>query len=356
MTDRDVTATAGAASAQAGVTIPTRWERRGLVLGRAADGWGSMVIGDPCLVRDEEHGTWRMFLFALPPGHGHAVCAGDPLDAGAWSFVGPLDFVNPEVLPDRGAYKPFVILDAERPGHAARIDGRYALLVVTDHRAKKVWRAWSTSLAGPWTLEDRVLLDTGAGDDFDAKHVDAVSAYWFRERGEILYFYMGYPRSAQIRTVSPYGSAQGAAVEKGGVMTKLGIVLEPAQQAGHWASGWVGGLQIFRGREHRWVGLANASPTAPMPNDDSLTGEEPPPSLGGFAICDEEFPVRGWRWCAQPIERIEDIPAAAVDAGESTNLWRHHALVLDDGRLAVFYNAGPYFEEQLFARVSRRNE
>jgi hypothetical protein len=338
----------------ASVAVPTAWERRGLILARRRDGWGSMVIGDPCIVRDEEHDLWRMFLFALPPGHGQALCEGDPLDAEAWTFAGPLDFLNPEVLPDRGAYKPFVVLDAARPGHAARIDGRYALLVVTDHRAKKVWRAWSASLAGPWTFEDRVLLDTGSAGEFDEKHVDAVSAYHFAERGEILYFYMGYPREAQLRAVSPYGSAQGLAVETvgSGVATKQGVLLEPEQTPGHWASGWVGGLQIFRGSPHRWIGLANASPTAPVPGDESLTGEEPAPSLGGFAFCDEEIPARGWHWCAQPIEWLEDIPAAAIAAGESTNLWRHHALVLEDGRLAVFYNAGPYFEEQLFARIS----
>ncbi len=313
-----------------------------------------MVMGDPCLVRDEDAGVWRMFLFALPPGHGHAVSAGDPLDAASWRFAGPLELTNPEVLPDGGAYKPFVVLDAGEPGRAAHIDGRYALLVVTDHRAKKVWRAWSHSLAGPWELEPRVLLDCGAGDDFDAKHVDAVSAWWFRERGEILYFYMGYPRSEQPRLQSPLGSAQGAAVEEvgTGLVRKLGVVLEPAQERQHWASGWVGGLQLFRGRDHRWIGLVNASPTAPVRGDESLTGEEPPPSLGGFAVCDEEVPTSGWRWCDEPIEWLESIPAEAVAAGESTNLWRHHALVLADGRLAVFYNAGPYFEEQLFARVS----
>jgi hypothetical protein len=109
---------------------------------------------------------------------------------------------------------------------------------------------------------------------------------------------------------------------------------------------------LLPGREHRWLGLANASPTAPRADDTSLASEEPPPSLGGFAVCDEEFPTSGWRWCDEAIERIDDIPEEARAAGEIVNLWRHFALVLDDGDILLFYNAGNYFEEKLFLRLA----
>jgi hypothetical protein len=347
------------------ISLHTRWRRAGTVLRRDdGGGWGSAVVGDPCVVRDDEAGVWRMFLFALPPGHGQAVCAGDPLDPSAWQFAGPLTFTNPDNLAGDGAFKPFVVLDASAPGRAARIGGRHALLVVTDSRAKVVQRAWSASLAGPWTLEPGVLIGRGNGADFDAQHVDAVSAYHFSERGEVLYFYMGTPLHPQPCALSPYGSSQGAAVERvagrardGGeaehapAVRKLGPILRPSGRAGHWAAGWVGGLQLLPGREHRWVAVVNASPTAPDPADTSLWREEPPPSLGGFAWCDEEWPVEGWRWADEPFERIEDVPAGARARGEGTNLWRHYALAAG-ARIGLFYNSGEYFAEQLYLKVA----
>lgn len=352
------------------IDIPGTWSRRGLVL-RGEDGaWGGFVIGDPCVVRDEEAGAWRMFLFALPPGHGQATCSGDPSDPAAWRFVGPLAFTNPEALGESSAFKPFVVQGAGRPGEAARIDGLYALLVVAGHDAKEVRRAWSRSLAGPWTLEDGPLIPRGSGDAFDARHTDAPSAFLFEDRGEILHFYMGYPLVPQPHPVSPLGSASGCAVERiedaaargraalagtpapPAVLHRTGPVLAPSDRAGHWASGWVGGLQILPGRRHRWIGLANASPTAPRADDESLSREEPPPSLGGFAVCDEEFPVQGWRWSDAPLEWTGDVPADALEAGEAVNFWRHFALPLAVGRLAVFYNAGDYFQEKLFLKVS----
>lgn len=333
-------------------------------------GWGGFVMGDPCVVRDEEAAAWRMFLFALPPGHGQATCAGDPADPEAWRFDGPLVFTNPEALGDSSAFKPFVVLDAARPGRAARLGGLHALLIVVGHETKQVRRAWSRSLAGPWTIEDGVLIPRGSGADFDAKHTDAPSAWLFEDRGEVLFFSMGYPEVAQPRPVSPLGSALGAAVEDAAAaaargmatltgsalppltLRKLGPVLEPAGTPGHWASGWVGGLQLLPGREHRWIGLANASPTPPRADDDRLSREEPPPSLGGFAVCDEDFPVTGWRWLDAPLEQVADVPPAAREAGEAVNFWRHHALPLDDGRVLLFYNAGDYFQEKLFLKVS----
>ncbi len=337
--------------------IPTRWEHGGLVLARTSSGAGSRVVGDPCIVRDERVGGWRMVLFCSPPGHAQAVCRSiSDVGPGTWEFLGPLTFTNPQDGGDGATHKPYIVQDAWRPNHAARIGGRYMLVSVSytgTPRHKYVHRAWATDLAGPWTWDAEPLIPAGGPGEFDEKHTDAVSGIYFPEKDECVYFYMGYPRAVQTRAISPFGSAQGVAVER---MTernlrKLGVILPPQQQAGHWASGWVGGLQVVPGKQHRWIALANASPTAPVPDqDDSISREEPPPSLGGWAYCDEPYPVKGWRWSDRPLEWIEDLPPHAIANGEGVNLWRHYLLMLPDGRAAVFYNSGPYGREQLYVK------
>src|SRR5579884_1457758 len=320
----------------AGFKIPNAWTRKGAVIERQKIGNGTGVCGDPCIVWDPDIQGWRMVFFCSPPGHAQAICTNrDNLGPGQWKFEGPLPVTNPEVIGGIGGFhKPFIVMDPNRPNQAAKIDGRYCLLVVNFKDGhKEITRGWSEKLAGPWTFESSPIIPVGAENDFDAKHTDAVTGYYFPERKEFLYFYMGYPRHAQPRKISPFGSAQAVATQKLGekVATKLGIILEPCQEKGHWASGWVGGLQLLRGAEHKWVAVVNASPTAPDPGKKAVWTEEPPPSLGGFAWCDEDWPVRGWHFAPQPIEWIQDIPKSALDAGEGYNLWRQFIHVLPDG-------------------------
>jgi hypothetical protein len=300
-----------------------------------------------------------MFLFADPPGHAQATCVSqEDVGPGQWALEGPLVFTNPDALLGGHTHKPYVVMDPYRPNHAAAPDGRYCLVTVTWVDGHKlVQQAWADRLAGPWTLEPGALIPLGEDAEFDSKHVDAVSGYYFADRQEILYFYMGYPARPQARAASPYGSAQGIATQRLGETqaTKQGVILPPSQEPGHWASGWVGGLQLLPGKHHRWIGLVNASPTAPDPSDPARSREEPPPSLGGFAVCDEEWPGTGWQWYPQPIEWIEDIPSEAVAAGEGVNLWRHHILTLPDRRLALFYNSGSYGAEQLYMKMASAN-
>jgi hypothetical protein len=261
--------------------------------------------------------------------------------------------VNPEVLPEGLAFKPFPILDAHVPGRAARVDGRYWLLVLLDRERRRVHRAHAPTLEGPWTIESEPLISPGNDADFDGSHAEAPSGYWFSDRREFLYFYMGTPRRVQARTASPLGSVQAAAVQRAGDPSarKLGPILAPSSLTGHWAAGWVGGLQLVGRRGNGWVALVNAGPTPPRLGDDGLTKDEPPPSLGGWATTDEPIAVRGWRFLDTPIERIEEIPPAAREAGEGTNLWRHFLLTLPSGRRLLFYNSGPYFQEQLFCKI-----
>ena len=98
----------------------------------------------------------------------------------------------------------------------------------------------------------------------------------------------------------------------------------------------------------------NASPTAPNPGTKAVWTEEPPPSLGGFAWCDEEWPLHGWHFVSRPIEWVKDIPKEAQEAGEGYNLWRQFIHILPDGRAALFYNSGYYGREQLYLKMSQK--
>lgn len=336
------------------IQLPSSWTHEGLVLSRRHNGGSSDVAGDPCIVWDEAIAGWRMFLFFDPPGCGQAACLNrTSVGSGQWTFLGPLSFTNPEAMIHGGLHKPSIVTTADHPHQAARVDGHYWLLAVS-HTPKRIQRAWSEGLAGPWTLEKGALIPAGSVSEFDGKHADAVTGVFFPDREEFLYFYMGYPSSPQSgRPFSPYGSSQGAALQRPGdeTATKLGVVLPPHSRPGHWASGWVGGLQLLPGAEHRWLGLLNASPTPVDPQNPEIWSEEPAPSLGGFAWCDEEWPVKNWHWFPDPLEWIEDLPRDAVLNGEQTNLWRHYLLRLDTGRLALFYNSGSYGQEQLYWKL-----
>jgi hypothetical protein len=328
----------------------TSWQRSGLILPRDHHD----VIGDPCIVWDDEVRAYRMFLFMAPPGHGECLSKSrTALGPGDWSQPLPIPLVNPSAVPG-DLHKPFIVMDPVRANTAARIDGRYCLLFVAIvERRKLVYRAWSETLAGPWELESEAVIPLGGAGDFDEKHVDAVTGYYFAERGETLFFYMGYPERAQARAQSPWGSAQAVAIagRSDRVAQKLGVILEPSAVARHWAGGWIGGLQLVSRHGSGWRAVVNASPTAPNPSDSSIAREEPAPSLGGFAYTDEAWPVSGWRFESEPIEWIEDVPDSARHAGEGTNLWRQHVLVTDDGTERLYYNSGYYGQEQLYMKL-----
>src|SRR5215470_8222401 len=124
-----------------GFAIPSAWTRRGVVLERQRSDKG--VSGDPCIVWDEAIQGWRMVLFYDPPGHAQAICTNrDDLGPGQWKLEGPLPVANPQAV--GGFHKPFIVMDPEHPNQAAKIDGRYCLLVVSFKNGhKEVQRAWS---------------------------------------------------------------------------------------------------------------------------------------------------------------------------------------------------------------------
>lgn len=330
---------------------PLRWIRLGQIVD-FGEHVGSVITGDPVVVRDEEAGGWRMFAFCLPPGHGQAVCRGDPARPGDWEPLGSLEFTNVDVVADGIVLKPFPILDPNEPNRAARVGGRFGLVVVAGVSRRALYRAWSRSLRGPWTLEPAPVLTAGSEAEVDAAHVEAPSAYLWPD-GSVRYFYMATPVRPQPRAHSPLGSAQATAIQRPGERgaRKLGVVIVPVTTAGHWAAGWIGGLQLVRRHGTGWLALLNAGPHPPREDDERISRDEPPPSLGGFAWTADPEALEGWEVAARPIERVEDIPADAAAAGEHTNLWRHHLLALPDGRRLLFYNAGPYAEERLFGKL-----
>ncbi len=343
---------------------PTRWRRIGRVMERdAAGGLDSSVVGDPCVVWDDEASAYRMFYFAQRHlngaevnGNGMAIAAADSRGRpGVWQKQGPLEYVNPEAL-GGDTHKPFIVMDPYRPNHAARIRGRFVLLTVTYRgRHKVIHRAWSSSLAGPWTVQAEPVVSRGHDADFDAYHVDSVTAYHFPDRDAVLLFYKGYPAVAQAdQPASPFGSSNAVAVIRGDASKaeKLGPVLRPSATPGHWTGGLIAALQLLPATDGGWWGLINAGPTPPAPVDVEPVMREPAPSLGGWAYTPEAWPTRGWRVADEPIEWIDQLPPEAIAEGEGVNLWRHHALVTPDGRLYLYYNSGSYGQEQLYGRLA----
>jgi hypothetical protein len=78
-----------------------------------------------------------MFLFALLPGHGRAICQSNDLECLTnWEFQSPLIFSNIDALLGESVYKPFIVMDDYKPNKAAKINEQYCLLVVTNHKAK----------------------------------------------------------------------------------------------------------------------------------------------------------------------------------------------------------------------------
>jgi len=340
---------------------PSAWERLGPVMERGTAGeFDATITGDPCIVWDSARGTYHMFYFAQSPSgssNGHAVSrSASEVGPGAWRKLGPLTYANPEALLGQ-THKPWVMQDPYRPNIPATIDGEYWLFTVSFRGMTKVIQvATSASLDGPWRVRPGAVLDVGPREAFDGYHVDTVTAYWFAERAQILLFFKGYPREPQPdQPLSPFGSSNAAAVMRPGdaAAEKLGKVIAPASQPGHWAAGWVGGLQVLPARQGGWYGLINASPTPPAPVEDEGLMREPPPSQGGWAYTRAAWPVSGWQVAEQPIEWVRDLPPAAIQAGERVNLWRHHLLVFPSGELYLYYNSGAYGQERMFVRRAR---
>jgi hypothetical protein len=309
------------------------------------------VVGDPCIVWDEQLDAWRMFYFAQG---GRGCCSawaasrsGEDVAPGDWQKGGIVPLANPECLADADNWhKWWVVLEPGRHNRAACIDGSFWSLFVSRHPGKVIQVARAVRLSGPWHVVAEPILVPGPGDAPDGLNCDSPTAYWFAPRQQVLIYYKAYPRHPQRDCPhSGFGSASAAALWRPGQAkaAKLGKLLTPAG----WAPGWIGGVQLLPGRPGRWEGLLNASPTAPA----DKSHREPAPSLGGWAFCDAAFPSHSWRLdhARSPILRPDDLSSAQEAAGLGTNFWRHHLLVTPSGRARIFFNSGPYGHEQMYS-------
>ena len=116
------------------IQIPESWQRGGLVLRGEDSGWGGFVVGDPCVVRDEEAGIWRMFLFVLPPGHGFGLgfavrlvtgMSVQPGSVGTYGWggaAGTVFFVDP-------LEEMFALMMIQAPGQREEFQQRFRAMV-----------------------------------------------------------------------------------------------------------------------------------------------------------------------------------------------------------------------------------
>ncbi|HUI27759.1 MAG TPA: hypothetical protein VL403_16875 [Candidatus Kryptonia bacterium] len=335
----------------------TRWRHLGpVVLARGPAGaFDCGVVGDPCIVWDPDIGNWRMFYFAAAEqfssvATGVAVARSSKhVDSGDWVKIGRLPILGPHA---ELCHKFWVLMSPQTPGQPVRVGDEYlAFFTTLRDGAKVIGRARARYLGGPWHTDAEPVIAVGAADAFDGRGADAVTAYWFADRNQILLFYMAYPAKPQRdQALSPLGPCQAAAVldPNAAHAEKLGPVLRPGSAARHWCNGWIGGLQLLPTLNQQWVALLNGSAT-PVREGHG----EPDPSVAGWARSEEAFPVSGWRFDLKqsPIELPTALSPAAKQAGEATNFWRHYLLVLPDERVRIYYNSGAYGNEQIYARV-----
>jgi hypothetical protein len=323
------------------------------------------VVGDPCIVWDDEIRSWRMFYFASPglgrdePPRGRIAGmaisrSAEEMGPGDWRKAGPARVANPfaEIV-ERNGHKFWVVMDPLAVNRAARIHGRYWGLFIAGLN-KHVYAAWTESLGAPWTVIEKPILSPGqARGAVDGRHCDTPTAYWMAERGEVLIFYKAYPREPQEHQPrAPFGSSSVVAWWRPSepLARKASAILAPGRSDSAFTRGWVGGFQLLRDREQGlWYALLNGSPTAP--EDDSH--REPAPSLGGWAISSGRNPDSGWSILdsASPFVTPESLAGGEREAGLGVNFWRHHLLIAPSGRARIFFNSGPYGMEQMYSLV-----
>lgn len=331
-----------------------------IVLPRGPSGsFDSGVVGDPCIVWDDDVRTWRMFYFAGAgrTADSHALVAGlalsrsaEEIGPGDWEKSGQAPLRNPEDLfQGKPGHKWWVVMDPHASNRAARIHGKYWALFVSTNGIKHIQVAYAEKLAGPWTVVAKPILDPGPADAPDGKHCDTPTAYWFEAPGEVLIFYKAYPLYAQAgQSGSPFGSSSGLARWSPGKATAVKgrqILIPGRDQA--WNRGWVGGVQLLHDDTAGWYALSNGSPTPP----EDQSNREPAPSLGGWLRCAGGDPDGEWRTDAQasPFRFPDQLSEQELGAGLGVNFWRHHLLVTPGGRARIFFNSGKYGTEQMYS-------
>ena len=328
----------------------------------APDEFDGAVVGDPCIVWDDEARTWRMFYFAgarqeyarVPSAAtvgGMALSrSAEEIAPGDWKKAGPVPVADTPGR--RWGHKFWVVMDPWRANHAARIQGRYWGLHVSG-ASKNIYVVSAERLAGPWTaVEEPILSPTTEGAAPDGKHCDTPTAFWFEDLSQVLIFYKAYPLRAQIpQPRAPFGSSSVVAYWRPGdpKAVKGRQILVPGR-GNEFCRGWVGGVQLLRDAERRtWYALLNGSPAPP----EDISHREPAPSLGGWAVSKDAKPDGAWEVDMRhsPFLYPEQLTPKQLKAGLGVNFWRHHLLVTPGGRARIFFNSGAYGTEQMYSAV-----
>jgi len=327
-----------------------------------AGSYDARVAGDPCIVWDDERGTWRMFYFASGHGSGTALAfsrSQEQIGPGDWEKAGQPELVNPEdLVARRNWHKWWVVMDLDRGHRAARIEGRYWALMVSarqqpgQRERKHIQVAHAPGLSGPWTIVSQPILAPQPGF-LDGLHCDTPSAFWIPRQERVAIFYKGYPLQAQDeQSGARFGSGTILAYwhPRDATARKVRVLLRPGVND-TWLKGWISTPQIFFDAERsRWYGLINGSPTPPT--DESH--REPAPSLGGWVVCDGPDLEGSWRPDTEhsPFRRPEQLTESELNAGLGVNFWRHHLLVTPSGQARIYFNSGAYGREQMYSLVA----
>jgi len=335
------------------------------VLPRGPHGsYDARVVGDPCIVWDEERGTWRMFYFASGRGSGTGLALSrseERIGPGDWDKAGQPELVNPADLVDRRSWhKWWVVMDLDNHHRAARIEGRYWALMVSARQQKEqrerkhIQVAHAGRLGGPWTIVAQPILAPQEGF-LDGLHCDTPTAFWMPRQERVAIFYKGYPWAAQSQqpgswfgsgTILAYWHPRDVTARRARILLRPGV-------NDTWLQGWISTPQIFFDAERcRWYGLINGSPTPPT--DESH--REPAPSFGGWVLCDGPDLEGPWRPDTEhsPLCRPEHLTQTQREAGLGANFWRHHLLVTPKGQARIYFNSGPYGKEQMYSFVAER--
>lgn len=297
--------------------------------GVTVESTASFITGEPFIVRDDANSRWIMYLFKTVSGSPYVRCYYKTLAytstlSGTWSGT-------TELTDLAGYHKPTILVDVD--GIPVVIGGNYHLYAVYYNdtlSSKEIFHFTCSTLTGTWTLGSKVIAkgELGSKDEFNTDTPFAVY-----DKGMIYMFYMGAPTSS----LATYGLAirmlSATATNPDGAFTKnYTDILLPDTTNGVWDYGWMGGVQIRRRPNGRFIMCYNAGNTRP-----SESGAEPNVSRIGYAFSDS---ITGtWTKDARnPYFSPTGVPSNAV---ESTNIWRGH-LAYDhtQGFWSMFYNTG----------------
>jgi len=318
------------------------------------------VVGDPCIVWDQDINTWRMFYFASGSQGSQTGIAvsksSEEIGPGDWEKLGEIQYTNPEAkMNPRSGHKFWVVMNPYKSNHAAKIKGKYWGIFGSSTPNKYLQVASAEKLSGPWTIREKPILSPDE-NFFDGKHCDTPSAYWFEEENYVAIFYKGYPKYSQKRAQpeSPFGSGTILAYwhPDDSIAVKVNVLMRPGQ-TNAWNQGWFSTPMIFYDKKNEyWYALINGSPTPPV--DESH--REPAPCLGGWVICSGDWIDSEWYpdTVNSPFLNIDELTQAEKEAGLGVNFWRHHLLATPKGKLRIFFNSGEYGKEQMYSFVAQQ--